>query len=127
RQRSSLSLGLEEHVANEIAFKGELDIWQCSGLLDDRSQVLYLHWKHNMVMLLDESSQGWIRQWPIVEVCSQGQNNDDRAARFCRSSDQDINEALPFLFGNGRGEHFLKLVDHEHHPGPRPFYQLGGK
>jgi hypothetical protein len=61
----------------------------------------------------------------VVEVSSQGQQDNEWAPWLRCSSHEQVNDALAFLLGYGLGEQFFKLVNRKDNPGARSFDQLG--
>src|SRR5205823_12782610 len=80
-QGSGLSLHFEEQIAYQVALEGQLHIWQSRRVLNDRTQVLYAHWKDQFMMLFDEQSQFGVVSEPVVEVSTQRQDDEHRATR----------------------------------------------
>src|SRR5689334_20658546 len=80
RQASHLSLDLEEQIANEISFKGELDVRECGGVLDRRTQVVYLHREERFLMGFDEPVECRILHEMVGEISSEGEQHQQRTS-----------------------------------------------
>src|SRR2546426_355695 len=85
---------------------------------------MWVHGTHRCLMCLDQVAQLRVMHRSVVEVSSQGQQDDQWAPGFRCSRHEQVNEALAFPFGYGLSEQFFKLVNREHNSGAWLFDQL---
>src|SRR5438067_8352323 len=93
--------------------------------LDHRAQFVNIHRWNKLGMSLNEVAEFGIVHRSIIEISTQGDNDDDRTLGLCCSSYQQINKVLPVLFRRLRKK-FLKLIHHKHYFCPWRFHQLKG-
>src|SRR5712692_9788904 len=114
-KRSGLLLHLSQQVANHVFLEGHLYIGKRSGLLNRCLQFLPIHREDRLALLLDEAPEFRIVHWPVVEVATQRQNEQQGTTWLSTRGDKELDEVLPFPFVGRLSEEFFALIDHEHH------------